>query len=136
MVESGMGGSGEVRKDPGPNWQKILLPIVGLIVIAGAVAVGVLGSETVANLAKTTLKLNFAPVNGIDPLRVAAGVIIFIVIMMIFALVYAAIAPKPTRSVNEAQLDKEKKARIADEQRRKRMNRQMKDKMRQRSKDK
>jgi hypothetical protein len=136
MVESGMGGSGEVRKNAGTNWQKVLLPIVGLIVIAGAIAVGAIASGSVATWAKKTFNLNIARQGNIDPIQIASGLVIFIVIMMVFALVYAAIAPKPPRTVNEAQLDKEKKARIADEQRRKRTNRQMKDRMRQRNKTK
>jgi hypothetical protein len=60
---------------------------------------------------------------------------IALVLLLVFGMLYAMAAPKPEKTVNEAQLDKEKKERLAEQLRMKKMKRDMKNKMRQRNRE-
>jgi phosphotransferase system glucose/maltose/N-acetylglucosamine-specific IIC component len=131
MSERGMGGQGGMKKEQGTNWQKVLMPIVGLLFIGVAGIFGFIlsGPITIA------LRQRFPQVReGGDLIQVAVGIAIFLVIIMVFAAIYAAVAAKPEQSVSEAILDREKREKLQEAQRAKRRKLEMKQKMKQRDK--
>lgn len=125
MVDKDYGGEGAIKK-AGRNWQRILLPVVGLVMIIAAGAIAFLLSRPAGVL----LRSRIAPGADMQSIQLAAGIGIFLVIIMVFGALYAAIVPKPPKGISEGELDKEKKERFEEAQRAKRRKREMKNKMR------
>jgi hypothetical protein len=126
MVDKDYGGEGRIKKT-GRNWQRILLPIVGLLMIVASGVVAFILSSPVGQW----LRRNIGSIGSTDArsVQLAAGVGIFIIILLVYAAIYAAIVPKPPKGVSESELDKEKRERFEEEQRAKRRKREMKNKM-------
>lgn len=116
-----------IKKKQGTNWTKALLPIIGILVILIAAGVAYVASAPVFEL----LLANFPEFPNDEGLQIVVGVGIFLVIMTIFAIVYSLIAPKPTYTVTEAELSKERKEKMEEEiaarNRKKAMRNRMKD---------
>ena len=89
-----------------------LLPIFGLIVLILAGAGAFFLSTPIENLLLDNV--SGLPVDG--TMQIIVGVVLFVVILMVFGLLYAMIAPKP-KTVHEAQLKKEISARRTVEKR-------------------
>lgn len=98
---------------------KALAPIVGLIalVVAGA------GAFFLSTPVETLLleNINGLPVDG--TMQIVAGVGIFLLVLMVFGLLYALIAPKP-KTVHETELKREIDARRANQKQQRKVNRQ------------
>ncbi len=97
---------------------KALAPIIGLIalVVAGA------GAFFLSTPIETLLLENIAglPING--TMQIVAGIGIFVLILMVFGLLYALIAPKP-KTVHESELKREIDARRANQKQQRKTNR-------------
>jgi len=98
---------------------KALLPVFGFIalVVAGA------GAFFLSTPLETLLLDNIAglPVDG--TMQIVAGVVVFLVILMVMGLLFALVAPKP-KTVHESQLKKEVDARRTQQKRQRQAKRQ------------
>lgn len=113
------------------NWGRVLTPIIGLAVLVICIGIGyVLSGPAFAEL---KLRVPTMPRDPAIQWVVAGG--ISLVLLLVVGMFYAMVAPKPEQTVSEAQLDKEKKERLAEELRMKKMKRDMKNKMRQRNRE-
>jgi type VI protein secretion system component VasK len=126
-IQQGMGGTGERKVDSGPNWQKIMMPIVGLILLVLGGVVGFLLSKPATDFLRTRVA-NFPKQ---PEMQYVVGVGIFLILLLVLYIVFAAIAPKPKATTNEAALDKEKKEKLEEMARVKRRNAEMKQRMKQ-----
>jgi type VI protein secretion system component VasK len=126
-IQQGMGGTGERKVDDGPNWQKIMMPIVGLVLLVLGGIVGFLLSKPATDFLRTRVA-NFPKQ---PEMQTVVGIGIFLVLLLVLYIVFAMIAPKPKTTVNEAQLDKEKKEKQEEALRIKRRNAEMKQRMKQ-----
>jgi hypothetical protein len=132
-VKQGMGGGGERKVNTGTNWQKVLTPVVGAIVLIIGGVVAFLLSEPATKYLRTSI-IRDLPNRPEVQYVVAFG--IFIVLLMFLFIIYAAIAPKPKATTNEAALDKEKKEKLAEQARAKRRQVEMKQRMKQANRNK
>ncbi|MEO1166351.1 MAG: hypothetical protein AAFV98_21420 [Chloroflexota bacterium] len=117
------------KKDP----LRPFLPIIGLLIMGIAGVVGWYVSPIVLDLG---LQYDIIPAQVTGALTatelqyVVAGMI-FLLIVALFATIYAVFAPKPERLVSEASLKKEREDKIAERRRikarRGKMRRRMKD---------
>jgi|GEM_PF-2678523 len=106
-------------KSSSTNWSQVMLPLMGLVAIVFAGAGAFFLSPTVENL----LLDNIAglPVDG--TMQLVAGVGVFLLILMVFGLLYAIVAPKP-KTVHETQLKKEVEVRRNQQKQQRMANRQ------------
>jgi len=96
------------------NWRTILLPVMGFLLAGVAAAIAfALVEMGLAKQMLQTLKINSIPQAGAEfnQFKVAVGFGIFMVLLLIFASIYAMLAPKPTKMISEKELDQEKKLR-------------------------
>lgn len=111
------------------NWQRVLRPLIGLILGAVAGVIAFIVSEPAANYLMNNTSVAITA-DQFDIFRAAIGFMVFVVFILIFAALFAALAPKPSKLISEAQLDKEKKEkekeRIASRRRKKAMRAKMK----------
>jgi short subunit fatty acids transporter len=132
-IQQGMGGTGEKKINTGPNWQKILTPILGFVLVALGGIVGALLSPRITRILHDNIK-SFPQAESMQPqMQVVVGFGIFIILLLVMYVVYAMIAPKPVATTNEAELDKEKKEKILEQARTKKRNIEMKQRMKQAS---
>ena len=107
------------------SWRNILMPVMGLLLLVCAGLIGFALSEP----ATTFLRSNINNVPPGDELQAGVGFGIFLVLLLVFAAVYAMFAPKPTKIISENELAKEKQARdrerMAQKRRRREINQQM-----------
>ncbi|MGB1285946.1 MAG: hypothetical protein ACPG7F_05380 [Aggregatilineales bacterium] len=118
-------GGVKQRKSP---LQAAIRPLMGLlVVIIGGVA-AFFGSEPLADALSTYT--GAIPADQADILQLIMGGLIFLLIVMIFAMIGAAFAPKPEKMATERQMEREKKEkekeRLAAKKRKKEMRAKMK----------
>ncbi len=104
------------------SWRKILLPVMGFILIACAGAISFALSLPATQFVRS--KIQGLPEDEIG-IQVVVGFSIFLVIVTVFAVLYAMLAPKPPKMVSESALDKEKKEREKERRAQKKRNRQV-----------
>ncbi|MCU0514401.1 MAG: hypothetical protein MUE40_17755 [Anaerolineae bacterium] len=132
MVKTDFGGEGGVKQSKGRNWQRILLPVVGLLLITASGIIAYILSTPVANF----LRANLAafPRENTQAVQLAVAFAIFLILIAIFGTIYASIVPKPPKGITETELDKEKKDKLLEAERAKRRKRDMKNRMREQRK--
>jgi uncharacterized ion transporter superfamily protein YfcC len=108
-----------------------LLPVLGLFLLGAAGAIAWVLSEPFADF----LVLNLSGIPDTPEMQIVAGVIIFLVIVLLYGFLYAIFAPKPQQSVSEAQLDREKQQKLKEAQRAKKRKKEMRAKMRERNRN-
>jgi len=115
----------EMRRKGGTNWRNVLMPIMGLLLLGCAAAIGFALSEPATDFLRS--RMGNVP-DGVE-VQAAVGFGIFIILMLVFAAFYALFAPRPTKIVSENELAKEKKARererLEQRRRRRQINQQM-----------
>ncbi len=121
----GFGDDDYRMRQGGTNWQKVLMPVMGLLLFGCAAAIGFALSEPATDFVRSN-------VGNIPPgpeIQAAVGFGIFLILLLIFGAVYALFAPKPDKIISESELAKEKKARererLAQRRRRREINQQM-----------
>jgi hypothetical protein len=96
------------------NWRTILLPVMGFLLagMAAAIAFALVEMGAAKQLLQT-LNINSVPQAGadFDKFKIAVGIGIFMIVLLIFATIYGIFAPKPTKMISEKELDQEKKLR-------------------------
>ena len=132
-VKQGMGGTGDRKVNTGTNWQKVLTPVIGFILIVVGGIVAFLLSAPATKFLRASVVRNL-PERVEVQYVVAFG--IFIILLMILFMIFAAIAPKPKATTTEAALDKEKKEKIEEQARAKRRQIEMKQRMKQANRNK
>lgn len=80
-------------------------PVFGLLLIAALGAISFVVSQPAYNL--LTDNIDSIPANN-QQMQLVVGGTIFLILLMLCGLVYAAFAPKPAKRVTEAELKKEK----------------------------
>lgn len=131
-VKQGMGGTGDRKVNSGTNWQRVLMPVVGFILIVMGGIVGYILSEPATKfLAQRVGNFPTQP-----EIRYVVAVGIFLILMLVLYMVYAVIAPKPKATTTEAALDKEKKEKLEEQARAKRRQAEMKQRMKQANRNK
>jgi type VI protein secretion system component VasK len=131
-VKQGMGGGGDRKVNTGPNWQKILTPIVGfLLLLMGGVVSYILSDPATAFLKRTVANFPTQP-----EVRYVVAVGVFLILMLVLYMVYAVLAPKPKATTTEAALDKEKKEKQIEMERAKKRQIEMKQRMKQANRNK
>lgn len=120
-----MGGFGEEYQYGGKynprSWRKILLPVMGFIILACSGAISYALSFPATQFVRQ--RVEGLPEDEIG-IQVVVGFSIFLVLIGVFAIFYAMLAPKPSKMISENQLEKEKKAREREYRERKKRNRQ------------
>jgi hypothetical protein len=122
------------KKDP----LKPFLPVIGLMVMAAAGAVAWFGSPFLITwLFNQTLFTIPGNVRSADPFyfQLLVSIMIFFVIVGIFGLLYAIVAPRPPKTVHESVLMNERKQAELDRQRDIARKRKMKSRMKDANKD-
>jgi len=131
-VKQGMGGGGDRKVNTGTNWQKILAPVVGfMLLLMGGIVAFILSEPVTALLKRSVAKFPTQP-----EIRYVVAVGIFLILMLVLYMVYAVIAPKPKATTTEAALDKEKKEKLEEQARAKRRQIEMKQRMKQANRNK
>lgn len=113
------------------NWGRVLTPVIGLVILVVCIGVGYVLSGPAFSL----LKERVPSLPSSSEMQMLVGGGISVVLLLVFGMLYAMVAPKPEKTVSEAQLDKEKKERLAEQMRAKKLKRDMKNKMRQRNRE-
>ncbi len=113
------------------NWGRVLTPVIGLAVLVICIGIGL----ALAGPAFAELKVRIPTLPRDENFRFVIAGGISLVLLLVAGMLYAVVAPKPEQTVSEAVLDKEKKERLAEELRMKKMKRDMKNKMRQRNRE-
>lgn len=120
------GGKYQVeKKDP----LRVFLPIIGLIILVIAAAVGWFSSPILIEQGAEYIPAEVT--NALEPemFRILVSVLIFFVIVTVFSTIYALFAPKPEKLVTEAALKSERIAREQDRKRTKARKRKMRERM-------
>lgn len=102
------------------NWTSVMLPIMGLVALIFAGASAFFLSVPAENL----LLDNIAGLPADGTMQIVAGIGIFLLVLMVFGMLYAMVAPKP-KTVHETQLKKEVEARRAQQRQARMANRQV-----------
>ena len=107
------------------SWRTILLPVMGFLLAGLAAIIAFVASDPVTELVQDSVR----GVPEGDGLQIAIGFGIFIILMLIFAAIYAVFAPKPKIQVSERELEKERREtereKVAQRKRRRQINREM-----------
>jgi hypothetical protein len=122
------------KKDP----MRAFLPVIGLLVIVAAGAVAWFGSPFIIQWLFTQDYFNLpASVSSADPFffQILVSIMIFFVIVAVFSLLYAVVAPRPPKAVHESVLMDERKKMELERQRDVARKRKMKSKMKNANKD-
>ncbi len=119
------------KKDP----LRPFYPIIGLIVAAIAGAIAYFGASPAYELIRTNLLQNATGLPPVEQMELLVGVMIFLVIMMLFGLVFAAFQPRTPRAVTERGLLEEKQEKERERRRARQRQRSMREKMRKANKD-
>lgn len=124
-----MGNFQVEKKDP----LKPFYPIIGLLVMVIAGAVGWFGSPFALDFADdyipSDIITSLVEVHPLAPEMVVAF-LIFLMIVMLFSAIFAVFAPKKEKLVTESALKQERLAKDADRRRTKARKRKMKSRMR------
>lgn len=126
-LKTGLGGTGEKRVNTGTNWQKVLTPVLGLILFA----LGATASYLLSGPATVFLRQRIPSLPPQEAVRFAVAFGIFLILLLVMYMVFAALAVKPKTTTTEAQMDKEKKEKQAEALRSKRRQAEMKQRMKQ-----
>jgi len=101
------------------------LPVIGLFMIVALGAIAFVLSTPVHEL----LMDQISDFPEEQEVQYVVGVVIFLLLVLVMSLIYAAFAPKPARTVSEKELKQEKAAiereRLAKKRRRRQMRKQM-----------
>lgn len=103
------------------------LPIIGLVIIVLAGGFAYLVSGPAHDFLRSQLG---SQIPNEPVVQYAIAGMIFLLIVLVVGMVFAAFQPKPEMTVSERQLDKEKKEREKERLERKKRQRLMKEKMR------
>jgi len=90
------------KQSSSTNWSKALLPLIGLI----AVAIAGLLAYALSTPIEEFLLNNIANLPTDGSMRIVSGIAIFVLILLIFGILYALVAPKP-KTVHESKLKEE-----------------------------
>lgn len=121
------------KKDP----LKPFYPVIGLVFAAIAAAVGFFASPFVLQLLKdTVLSSAVGQLPGDDVMQIVIGVMIFLVMVAVFAMIFAIFAPRPDKLATDQAVIQQKQEMELERQRAKMRNRRMKERMRTANKDK
>lgn len=113
-----------------------LLPVIGLLLAGAAAAIAfVLAQPAYDLIVSIGASLNTDIPTGEDGLLIASGAAVFLILIMLFASLFAVFAPKPPKNVSEQALGKEKKEREQEKLAAERRKKQMRAKMRQRNRN-
>jgi len=107
------------------------LPIIGLVIIVLAGGFSFLVSAPAHDFLRDQLG---SQIPNEPEVQYAIALGIFLLIVLMIGMVYAAFQPKPEMTVSERELDREKKQREKERLERKKRQRRMKEKMRQANK--
>ncbi|MGJ3238192.1 MAG: hypothetical protein ACFE0Q_05750 [Anaerolineae bacterium] len=119
------------KKDP----LRAFLPIIGIIIMAIAAAVGWFSAPFVLEFGGAYIPAQVTASLDEQTLLIVIAAAIFFIIIAFFSAIYAAFAPKPDRLVTEAVL-KQERAEVEQERRRKKARRnKMKARMKEGNKD-
>ncbi len=110
-------------------------PIIGLIVAAIAGAAAYFGAAPLYEIIRVELLENSPGLPQPEQMELLVGVMIFLVIVMVFALIFAAFQPRKTIQVSEQSLLKEKQEKEREIRRSRERQRSMREKMRKANKD-
>ena len=121
-----------MRENP-RSWTTILLPVMGFLLAGASAVIALVGAKPATEL----LRKSFPAIPNEDGIQIAVGFGIFLVLMLIFWMFYAILAPKPKKmdQVSERELDKEKKARAREKMEQKKRRRAINREMAQQNRD-
>lgn len=119
------------KKDP----LRAFLPVIGLFIMAAAGAVGWFSSPFVLEFAGPYIPTEVTSQLDEFTLQVLVAVIIFFMLIALFAAIYAMFAPKPSKLATESVLKKERDAKAQERRRTKARSRKMKARMKEANKD-
>lgn len=114
------------------NPLQAFLPIIGLVLIVIAGAIAFFASAPAHDFLMDQFP---GQIPNQDVVQYAVGGIIFLLIILFVALIYAAFQPKPEMTVTERELDREKKERERERLERKKRQKRMKERMRKANKE-
>ena len=103
------------------SWRTILLPLMGFIIAACSAGI----AYALSFVATPFVRQRIQGLPDDDGIQIVIGLSIFLVLIALFAIMYAIFAPKPTKMISESQLDKEKKERERELRERKKRNRKV-----------
>lgn len=121
----------EKKKDP----LRPFLPVIGLIIIAIAGAVGYFGAPFALEAVQDFIPLEVTRQLTSQQLEWIMMGIIFLLIVAVFATIFAIFAPKPSKLVKESTLKRERDEKELERRRTKARRRKMKARMKQANKD-
>ncbi|MDZ4669368.1 MAG: hypothetical protein SH821_00730 [Phototrophicales bacterium] len=107
------------------------LPLIGLFLLAAAAGVGFSLSKPLTEwLQNTILPDNSQDIaDNFEVVQLVVGAVVAVIILLFAAMMYAVLAPKPTKLTNERELKKEKEDKVAEDiarkKRRQEVNRKM-----------
>jgi len=115
------------------SWTTVLLPVMGFLLAGTAAIIAFIAAEPATDL----LRKNLSGIPDEQGVQIAVGFGIFLVLMLVFAMLYAILAPKPPKmsNVTERELDKEKKARQREKLEQKRRRRAINSEMARRNRE-
>jgi len=126
----------QMRGPKKKNPLQAFLPVLGLLLLLLAGAIGFFASGPVYHILNTNTSL-FAQVSAPQQqMELVVGIVIGLLVVMIVSAIYAAaFAPKPSKLVSEKQMMKERQDKEAERLAKKRRQQQMRAKMKQRNKN-
>jgi phosphotransferase system glucose/maltose/N-acetylglucosamine-specific IIC component len=110
-------------------------PIIGLIIAAIAGAIAYFAAPPAYELIRANFLQNATGLPPVDQMELLIGVMIFLVIVMLFGLLFAAFQPRTPKAVTERGLLEEKQEKERERRRAKQRQRTMREKMRKANKD-
>lgn len=119
------------KKDP----LRPFLPIIGLVIMAIAGAVGWFGSPILLELGQDYIPAEVTAAMDAMTLQYVVTGMIFLLVVALFATIYALFAPKPDKLVSEATLKREREEMLAERRRMKARKGKMRQKMKSANKD-
>lgn len=110
--------SGKFKRSKGI---KPWLPVIGLLLLVSFGAMAYVLSEPLYNAVAASFAMDIAPDIG----RLVAGVVLFVLLSFVGLIIYAMFAPKRTHLTNENLLERERKAKKAEQVAKKKRQRQV-----------
>lgn len=121
----------ESRREKGPNWLKVFLPLMGLILAAVSALFAFVLSEPAYQL----VRQGFPQIPEAPEIHLVVGIIIFAAFIFLIGATYAAFAPKPLKIATEKELDRERQQKAREAAAAKRRRKEMREKMKSRNKE-
>jgi hypothetical protein len=110
--------SGKVKRSKGI---KPWLPVIGMLLLLSFGAMAYVLSEPLYNAVASSVAMDITPDVG----RLVAGVVLFVVLSFVGLIIYTIFAPKRTHLTNENLLERERKAKKAEQVAKKKRQRQV-----------